>query len=80
MPTVLRIGPYRFAFFANEGTEPPHIHVYAAEHEAKYWLLPILLDRNVGFRSGELATIGEILAEHREFILEKWHDFHERPR
>lgn len=27
MPTVARVGSYRFFFFSNEGTEPPHIHV-----------------------------------------------------
>jgi len=26
-PTVKRIGPYRFFFFGNEGSEPPHVHV-----------------------------------------------------
>ncbi len=27
MPTVLRIGRFRFFFFSNEGQEPSHIHV-----------------------------------------------------
>lgn len=27
LPTVAKIGPYRFFFFANENDEPPHIHV-----------------------------------------------------
>jgi len=48
MPTVLRVGPYRFAFFANESVEPPHVHIYAAEHEPKYWLIPIALAGNKG--------------------------------
>jgi hypothetical protein len=30
VPTVLRVGPYRFFFYSNEGTEPPHVHVEAA--------------------------------------------------
>ena len=30
LPTVARIGPYRFFFFSNEGTESPHVHV---QHE-----------------------------------------------
>jgi hypothetical protein len=25
MPTVLRIGPYRFHFYSDERNEPPHI-------------------------------------------------------
>ncbi len=27
MPTVLRVGRFRFYFFSNERQEPPHIHV-----------------------------------------------------
>jgi hypothetical protein len=27
MPIVLRIGPYRFFFYAGDRPEPPHIHV-----------------------------------------------------
>ncbi|MCI0750676.1 MAG: DUF4160 domain-containing protein [Flammeovirgaceae bacterium] len=27
MPTVLRIGPFRFHFYSDERNEPPHIHV-----------------------------------------------------
>lgn len=40
MPTVLRLGRFRFFFFSNEGNEPPHIHVRAGEDEAKFWLEP----------------------------------------
>jgi hypothetical protein len=43
MPEVFREGPYRFFFFSMEGTEPPHIHVEAAERYAKFWLEPIIL-------------------------------------
>ena len=41
MPTVLRIGRFRFFFYSNENAEPPHIHVKAAENEAKFWLDPV---------------------------------------
>ncbi|MBI5463648.1 MAG: DUF4160 domain-containing protein [Ignavibacteriales bacterium] len=27
MPTVLRLGPFRFHFYSNEMNEPAHIHV-----------------------------------------------------
>jgi len=45
MPTVLRIGPYRFHFYSREGTEPPHIHVARDDFEAKFWLQPVGLPR-----------------------------------
>ena len=46
MPTVLRIGPYRFHFYSRENNEPPHIHVTREEMEAKFWLRPVSLANN----------------------------------
>lgn len=42
MPTVLKIGGYRFFFYSNEGNEPPHIHVEKSDSLAKFWLDPVL--------------------------------------
>jgi hypothetical protein len=75
MPTVLRVGPYRFFFYADERQEPPHIHVVAAEKEAKYWLTPVALAWNDGFRSGELKEIEEIVSANLESLREVWHGF-----
>ena len=49
MPTALRVGPYRFFFYADERQEPPHTHVIAAEDEAKFWLEAIALVWNEEF-------------------------------
>jgi hypothetical protein len=70
MPTVLRVGRYRFHFFSNENREPPHIHVKAAEDEAKFWLDPIQLVVNNGFNGRELTRIAAIIAEHRQLLLD----------
>ena len=78
MPTVLRIGPYRFFFYADERQEPPHIHVVAAERSAKYWMAPLRLAWNDGFRTGELKEIETILIAHLNLVLEAWHEFHSR--
>jgi len=75
MPTVLRIGPYRFFFYADERQEPPHIHIVAAEDEAKYWLAPVQQAWNQGFRSGELKEIEAIIAANLNLLLEAWNDF-----
>jgi hypothetical protein len=40
MPTVLRIGPYRFFFFAGDRDEPPHVHIERDDQLAKFWRLP----------------------------------------
>ena len=75
MPTVLRIGPFRFFFYSDEGTEPPHIHIEAAEKRAKYWLTPVTQSWNDGFRSGELTTIEEIIDMNLNLMLEAWNGF-----
>jgi hypothetical protein len=51
MPTVLRSGPYRFYFYSHEPNEPAHIHVDRDDLSAKFWLGPIQLARNFGFRA-----------------------------
>lgn len=74
MPTVLRVGRYRFFFFSNEGREPPHIHVKASADEAKFWLEPIQLAANYGFNARETNEIERLVHEHRDELLEAWHE------
>jgi len=38
MPTLLKIGPYRFFCYAGDRDEPPHVHIERDNDEAKYWL------------------------------------------
>jgi hypothetical protein len=75
MPTVLRNGPYRFFFYAGDGGEPPHIHVERDDGEAKFWLDPVRLERVRGFKRKEINRIEALVAEHREELLESWHEF-----
>ena len=75
MPTILRIGPYRFYFFSNEGDEPPHVHIDRDTATAKVWLDPLELARSRGFRPKEINAILQIVAEHRRQLLEAWHDY-----
>jgi hypothetical protein len=75
MPTVLRIGRYRFFFYSNEGNEPRHIHVEAGDDEAKFWLLPISLASNHGFRARELNEIEQLVSEHEQAFVEAWNDY-----
>ncbi len=72
MPTVLRVGRYRFYFFSNEGQEPPHIHVKAGSDQAKFWLYPIELASNYGFRAHELNEIRRIIEQHQLELGEAW--------
>jgi hypothetical protein len=74
MPTVDRVGPYRFFFFSNEGDEPPHIHVRRERALAKFWLQPVVLAGATRFASHELMAIERLVAEKREQFLEAWHE------
>ncbi|HTU90831.1 MAG TPA: DUF4160 domain-containing protein [Gemmataceae bacterium] len=75
MPTVLRVGRFRFFFFSNEGQEPAHIHVKAGEDEAKFWLNPVQFAANYGFNGRELKQIERIIEEHRGKLLEVWNEY-----
>jgi hypothetical protein len=75
MPTVLRVGPSRFFFYAGDGAELPHVHVERDDCEAKFLLDPVRLERSHGFRRKEINRIREIVEEHRELLLESWDEF-----
>jgi hypothetical protein len=75
MPTVERVGPYRFFFFSNEGLEPPHIHVQRDQALAKFWLRPVALASSTGFSGRELQRIERIVAGASSRFEAAWHDF-----
>ena len=75
MPTILRVGPYRFFFVSLDHNEPPHVHVRRENMVAKFWLDPISLQRSGGFGRTELNRIARLIAENRERFLESWHEF-----
>jgi hypothetical protein len=78
MPTVLRIGPFRFHFYSDEANEPPHIHVRYAGRECKYWLDPIALAGNRGIAALDLRAIEQLVLEHQVFLIAKYHEYHAR--
>lgn len=75
MPTVRKVGPYRFFFYSNEGNEPVHIHVQRERRLAKFWLEPVALVRNVGFTAQELRKIERLVGENRDQFAEAWHEY-----
>lgn len=75
MPTVLRVGPYRFFFYSGDGSEPPHIHVERDDQIAKFWLTPVRLSDSGGFRRGELRNIEQLVNEHHAHLREAWNDY-----
>ena len=76
MPTVLRIRGFRFHFYSDEGSEPPHIHVRSSDGECKFWLVTISLARNRGVPSHQIREIERIVFDNQAFLLEKYHEYH----
>ena len=75
MPTVLRIGPYRFFFYAGDRTEPAHVHVERDINSAKVWLEPVRLQSRGGFRRIEINRIIGIVEENRDQFMSSWDNY-----
>jgi hypothetical protein len=75
MPTILRVAGYRFSFFAEEGNEPPHVHIRKAEGTAKFWLTPVSLVYDRGFTPRQLRFIKKTIIANHEHLLDEWTRF-----
>jgi hypothetical protein len=75
MPTILRERGYRFFFYADDRSEPRHVHVQREAHTAKFRLEPIQCERSGGFNRSELMDIYRLIVQRRELLLQKWHEF-----
>ena len=75
MSTILRIGPYRFLFFAGDRDEPPHIHVEGEDKVAKFWLDPVRLQSSGGFSRNEIIRIQKVVSEYLIPLREGWNAY-----
>ncbi len=75
MPTILRIGPYRFYFYSNEQGEPAHIHIQRERKLAKFWLKPVMLASSTRFPPQELRKLEVLVTENKNTFLEAWNDY-----
>jgi hypothetical protein len=75
MPTVLIDGPFSFVFFSSDRGEPAHIHVKRDRQIAKFWLDPISLAKNRGFKEHELNQIARLVVKHQQTLTEAWHEY-----
>lgn len=78
MPRVEKVGPYRFFFYSNEGTEPIHVHVQRERRLAKFWLEPVALAGTSGFTGQELRKIEKLVVANRNQFVEAWHEYFDR--
>jgi hypothetical protein len=76
MPTILRSGPYRVYIQSHEPNEPRHVHVDRDELSCKFWLAPVSLAANLGFRPHELRDIERMIVERRDDLARAWETIH----
>jgi hypothetical protein len=77
MPTVLRVGPYRFFFYASDRQEPPHVHVERDDKVAKFWLRPNRLERSGGLSRREINRIQKLVEKNAEALPGSWNGYFE---
>jgi hypothetical protein len=76
VPTIkgIEAGPYRFFFYSFDCSEPMHVHVERERMVCKFWLKPIALAKNRGFRPRELTSIQQIIETHIATIEQQWNE------
>ena len=82
VPTIHRLGPYRFFFYANENAasnEPPHVHVSSAGGGAVFWLTPVALRDSWAYTPHEVERIRRVVTGQRGMFLRRWHEFFDHP-
>lgn len=75
MPTVFRIGSYRFHFYANDRREPPHVHVERDDATAKFWLKPVRLQSARGFDRREMHRLHKMVEVNGDRLLRSWNEY-----
>ena len=75
MPTIFKVGTYRFYCYSHEPNEPPHIYIDRDHLSAKFWLKPVSLISNLGFKAKELNKLTLLVIEHQDTLLEKWYGY-----
>lgn len=75
MPTVLRIGAYRFFFYASDRDEPVHVHVERDGKISKFWLGPVRLQNSGGFTRTEIVRLQSIVMQHEVELQEAWNAY-----
>ena len=74
MPTVLKIGKFRFFFFSKESREPMHVHIETDDKYAKFWIEPVVLSKSIGYSAKELKEIRKLILENLDTLKEKWYE------
>lgn len=74
MPIVFEKYGYRFFFYSNEH-RPIHVHVRHGDGEAVFEVEDgVDLRESQGMKVNELSRAQDLAREHRQLIVEKWHE------
>jgi hypothetical protein len=74
VPKIFEQDGYRFFFYSNEH-RPIHIHVRYGSGEAVFVVEEsVELRESFGLKMGELARAHDLAEEHRQLIIDKWHE------
>ena len=80
MPKIFEEGGYKFFIYSNEH-QPIHAHVRYGGGEAVFDVGEIVeLRESYGLKVQELAKAQRLAEEHRELIIQKWHENIDRLR
>ncbi len=75
MPSLFEKDGYRFFFYSNEH-RPIHVHVRRGSGEAVFDMEDrVELRESQRLKVQELARAEELAQEHRELIIQKWHEY-----
>jgi hypothetical protein len=76
MPTVLLVRGWRIFFYADEGTEPVHVHARKGESQCKMWLRPDIYEVEEAWAhnlSPRLRReVRKVIFDHFDLILDEW--------
>src|SRR5260221_7901123 len=75
MPPVFGMGSFRFFFLKNKKKKPPHIHVKAAEDQAKFWLNPTQLASSYRSSSRVLNELERLEDQNEAVFLKAWKEY-----
>lgn len=67
-----------FYFYAEEGTEPPHVHADKGDGTAKFWLNPVRLAWTEGLKVNEVRHALRIAEQQQTKLREAWNEFFAR--
>jgi len=73
VPTLLRVGPYRFLIHSREHL-PPHVHVRSNDGEATFTLFPVELHDSKGYTRRQIREIYEAVLVNQHEFLRRWYE------